>query len=131
MLLKRIFGKGHQLKWQKFDRIPGEVGDTMSEWTMFHVSIVEVAYWTCGCKVVVTCCGGMKQRSSLFGPFWPGGLDFRTASWRFWSTQTTGWFLVNSVLIFLLSQFQQHVGSWVAGKKLPLWKMKKFLHDSL
>ncbi|TWW78262.1 hypothetical protein D4764_11G0003830 [Takifugu flavidus] len=34
------------------------VGYIESEWTMFRASIVEVADWCCGCKVVGACCGG-------------------------------------------------------------------------
>ena len=43
---------------ESFSRIPGEVGDIESEWTMFSASIVDAAARSCGRRVSGACRGG-------------------------------------------------------------------------
>ncbi|TWW77036.1 hypothetical protein D4764_12G0004260 [Takifugu flavidus] len=66
---------------ESFDRVPGEVGDIESEWTMFRASIVEEADRCCGRKVVGACRGG-NARTCWWTPAVKDAVRLKKESYR-------------------------------------------------
>ncbi len=68
---------------RSFDRIPREVGDIESEWTMFSSSIVDAASRSCGRKVSGACRGG-NPRTRWWTPEVRDAVKLKKESYRAW-----------------------------------------------
>ncbi len=68
---------------RSFERIPREVGDIESEWTMFSSSIVDAASRSCGCKVSGACRGG-NPRTRWWTPEVRDAVKLKKESYRAW-----------------------------------------------
>uniref|UniRef100_A0A3P9BAT4 PH domain-containing protein n=1 Tax=Maylandia zebra TaxID=106582 RepID=A0A3P9BAT4_9CICH len=68
---------------QSFNSIPRETGDIESEWTMFSISIDEVAALSCGRKVVGACRGG-NPRTKWWTPEVKGATRMKKEPYRAW-----------------------------------------------
>ncbi len=78
--VREIFNS--HLRWS-FDRIPREVGDIESEWTMFSTSIVDAASRSCGRKVSGACRGG-NPRTRWWIPEVRDAVKLKKESYRAW-----------------------------------------------